>query len=79
MRWLNGTMDTMDMSLSQLQEIRGGQGGLVCCSPWGGKESNMTQRLNNKYFISDIHHFYSWLEYKVEGLPSADIIQVTSQ
>ena len=58
---------------------REGQGGLVCCSPWGGKESNMTQRLNNKYFISDIHHFYSWLEYKVEGLPSADIIQVTSQ
>ena len=56
----------------------GGQGGLVCCSPWGRKESNMTQRLN-KYFISGIHHFYSWLEYKVEGLPSADIIQVTSQ
>ena len=34
---------------------RGGQGGLVCCSPWGCKES-------------------SWLEYKVEGLASADII-----
>ena len=24
-----------------------GQGGLVCCSPWGRKESDMTQRLNN--------------------------------
>ena len=24
-----------------------GQGGLVCCSPWGHKESDMTQRLNN--------------------------------
>ena len=23
-----------------------GQGGLVCCSPWGGKESEMTVRLN---------------------------------
>ena len=23
-----------------------GQGGLVCCSSWGGKESNMTERLN---------------------------------
>ena len=23
-----------------------GQGGLACCSPWGGKESNITERLN---------------------------------
>ena len=23
-----------------------GQGSLVCCSPWGHKESNMTERLN---------------------------------
>ena len=23
-----------------------GQGGLVCCSPWGRKESNTTDRLN---------------------------------
>ena len=25
-----------------------GQGGLVCCSPWGRKESDMTGQLNNK-------------------------------
>ena len=24
-----------------------GQGSLVCCSPWGRKESDMTKRLNN--------------------------------
>ena len=24
------------------------QGSLVCCSPWGHKESDMTERLNNK-------------------------------
>ena len=24
-----------------------GQGSLVCCNPWGHKESHMTQRLNN--------------------------------
>ena len=24
-----------------------GQRSLVCCSPWGHKESDMTQRLNN--------------------------------
>ena len=23
-----------------------GQGGLVCCRPWGRKESDMTERLN---------------------------------
>ena len=23
-----------------------GQGGLVCCSPWGRKELDMTERLN---------------------------------
>ena len=23
-----------------------GQGGLVCCSPWGGKESDTIERLN---------------------------------
>ena len=25
-----------------------GQGSLVCCSPWGCKESDTTKRLNNK-------------------------------
>ena len=25
-----------------------GQGGLVCCSPWGHKELDMTEQLNNK-------------------------------
>ena len=24
-----------------------GQGSLVCCSPWGRKESDMTKQLNN--------------------------------
>ena len=24
-----------------------GQGSLVCCSPWGHKESDMTEQLNN--------------------------------
>ena len=26
---------------------REGQGSLVCCSPWGRKESDMTERLND--------------------------------
>ena len=28
-----------------------GQGSLVCCSPWGHKESDTTERLNNAYTI----------------------------
>ena len=37
----------MDMSLSKLWELVGdGQGGLECCSPWGCKESDMTEWLN---------------------------------
>ena len=26
----------------------GGQGGLACCSPWGHKEWDKTERMNNK-------------------------------
>ena len=28
-----------------------GQGSLVCCSPWGRKESDTTERLNNNIYI----------------------------
>ena len=40
MRWLNGITESMDMSLGD------GQGGLACCSPWGRKESETTERLH---------------------------------
>ena len=31
----------------QAQGDSEGQGSLVCCSPWGHKESEMTEQLNN--------------------------------
>ena len=30
----------------QVLGVGEGQGNLVCCSPWGCKESNMTEQLN---------------------------------
>ena len=45
MRWLDGITDSMGMSLSKLGDSQG-QGSLVCCSPWGHKESDTTERLN---------------------------------
>ena len=43
MRCLDGTTDSMDTSLSELQELGDGQGGLVCCDSWGRKESDTTE------------------------------------
>ena len=45
MRWLDGITDSMDMSLSPGDGD--GQGSLVCCSPWGRKEPDTTEQLNN--------------------------------
>ena len=47
MRWLDGNTNSMDMSLSKLQELvmdRWMQ--LVCCSPWGLQELDTTEWLN---------------------------------
>ena len=41
----------MDMSLSKLG-VGEGLGYLVCCSPWGCKESDMTEWQNNNYKVT---------------------------
>ena len=46
MRWLDGITDSMDLSLSKLLGVGDGQGILACCSPWGHKMSDTTERLN---------------------------------
>ena len=46
MRWLDGITDSMEVSLSELQELVMDKGGLVRCDSWGCKESDTTERLN---------------------------------
>ena len=47
-RWLDGITDSTDMSLFEQALGDGeGQGSLMRCSPWGHKESDTTERLNN--------------------------------
>ena len=44
-RWLDGITDLME-KFEQAPEVGEGQRSLVCCSPWGRKELDMTERLN---------------------------------
>ena len=38
-----------------------GQGGLICCSPWGRKESDTTEQLNRTYWFSFNKYFSSYV------------------
>ena len=61
MRWSDGITDSMDMSLSKLGD-KEGQGSLACCSPWGCKELDTTEQLNNnkvsKFLKSMCQHLW---------------------
>ena len=46
MRCLDDITDSMDVSL-EAPGVGDGQGSLVCCSPWGHRESDTTERLND--------------------------------
>ena len=45
-RWLDGITDWMDIEFEQALGVGDGHGSLACCSPWGCKESDVTERLN---------------------------------
>ena len=45
MKWLDGTINPMDTSVSKLWETVKDEE--LCCSSWGHKESDTTELLNN--------------------------------
>ena len=47
MRWLDGIINLVGMNLSKLWEM-------VKDSPWGRKELDTTEQLNNKYLFKEV-------------------------
>ena len=52
MRWLDGITDSRD-EFEEAPGVGDGHGGLVCCSPWGHKESAMPEELNRLIYKID--------------------------
>ena len=46
MRWLAGITKSIGHKFEQALGVGDGQRGLVCCGPWGHKESDMIEQLN---------------------------------
>ena len=69
MRWLDGWHHWLNGRESEWTPGVGDrQGGLACCDSWGGKESNMTERLN---WIELIHIFPpSWTSLPLHPYPT---------
>ena len=60
MRWLDGIADSIDMS-EQAPGDGEGQGSLVCCSPWGHKEPDTTEQMNNNNDLAHIKSRHCYL------------------
>ena len=45
------------LEFEQALGVGDGQGSMICCSPWGHKEVDMTELLNNKNIKTDVETF----------------------
>ena len=62
---VHGITDSTDMSLSKLPGDSEGQGSLACCTPWGNKEWDTTEQLNDDtekllYYFSKVPATFSF-------------------
>ena len=64
MRWLDGLTDSMDMSLSKLQDGEG-QGSVACCHPWGHKETKLSDWTTTTALFNKVKIFYMTQNLKV--------------
>ena len=55
MRCLDGITDEFEQAPGDSE----GQGSLACCIPWGNKESDTMERLNNNTKIRDVSRYPS--------------------
>ena len=60
MRWLDAITDSVDMRSEQTPGVGDGQGGLMCCSPWGHKELDTTEQLNSTELICKKNILILW-------------------
>ena len=51
MRWLDVTHWLNGYEFEQIPENSEGQGSLVCCGPWGHKDSDTTEWMNSKNIL----------------------------
>ena len=60
MRWLDGNMDSVDMSWSKLREMVKDRGAWACCSPWGHRDRHdWVAEQQHQPRNCRIHHFWN--------------------
>ena len=69
MRWLDGIANSNGHEFEQTLGDTEGQGSLACCSPWGCKELDATEQLNdNNNSHSGLGTFPSILKIKIPSI-----------
>ena len=72
MRWFDGITDSMDMSLTV--GVGDGLRGLECCSLWGLKDLDRTERLN----WTELNEYQNWFSNPEYFEPRTNVIFATS-
>ena len=60
-KWLDGIINSVDISLSKTPGDSEGQEGLTCCRPWDRKDLDTTEQLNNSLTSNCQVVMYTWV------------------